>query len=331
MSYGAQVKFGIARQVTGGTAVTVATSYHGFAFVSHDIGLEKDEAISANLTGRFSQGAVYDGINRVLGTVEFEMTPRNMHAAFAAAVNYQPASVTSAALRTLTFLCNTVDYDSTYVKPPFSVYSQFTDAASAEQFFDVQFGQLEMQITNGQFLRGRLTANGGARTPTGTGSASVVADAADVGVLYPWNVCSITFGGTAVGALSDLTVTLNENVDALYTNNASLNPFKYTRTGFREVTVAGTLYLVDRSLFNDFVAGTQRRLLVTLMNTRTAIQSGYFNQVVIDVPQLKLTQFKLPVSGVGEVSVPFQGRGVLDPTSNYELQITTITTWIAGF
>lgn len=331
MSYGAQVKFGIARQAAAGTPVTVATSYHGFGFVSHDIGLEKDEAISQNLTGRFSQGAVYDGINRVLGTVEFEWTPRNMHAAFAACVNWVPASVTSAAIRTLTFLANTVDFDSTYVKAPWTVYSQFTDSNSAEQFYDVQFGQLEMQITNGQFMKGRLTANGGARSPTGTGSAAINADAADVGILFPWNVCSISFAGAAVGEMSDITVTLNENIDALYTNNASLNPYKYTRTGFREVTVAGTLYLVNRTLFNAFTTGTQGRLLVTLMNTRTAIQSGYFNQVVIDVPQLKFTQFKLPVGGVGEVSVPFQGRGVLDPSSNYELQITTVTTWQAGF
>lgn len=331
MTYGAQVKFGIARQASAGTAVTDATSFHGLGFVSHDIGLEKDELISQNNNGVFEQGAVYDGVNRVQGTYEVEVTPRNLNATLAAVVNHSPASTTSGDLRTLVFLPNTQDFSSTLVKAPFTVYSQFTDANSAEHFYDCQFGQLEFQVSNGQFLRARATCNGGSRTATGVGSLNVRPATADVGLLFPWNVCSISLGGVAVAETSDITVTLNENIDALYTNNASLNPYKFTRTAHREVTIAGTLFVANRTLFNNFVAGTQARLLVTLMNTRTAIQSGYFNTLVIDVPQLKFTQFKLPVSGAGEVSVPFQGRGVADPSSNYALQITTITTWQAGF
>lgn len=331
MTYGAQVKFGVARQTAGATPVTIPTSFHGMAFVSHDVGLEKDELISANLIGRFEQGAVYPGTSRVNGTIEFEVTPRNVHAALAMGVNWSPASVTSASIRTLTFLPNTQDYDATYVKAPWTIYSQFTDSNSAEQFYDCQAGQLELQVTNGQFLKGRLTINGGKRTATGVGSAAISPDVADVGVLYPWNVCSISVGGSAVGEMSDITVTLNENIDALYTNNASLDPYKFTRTGFREVTVAGTLFVVNRTLFNNFAADTQARLLITLMNTRTAVQSGYFNTLTIDVPQMKFTQFKMPVSGPGEVSVPFQARGVIDPSSNYAVQFTTITTWQAGF
>lgn len=331
MSYGAQVKFGIARQASGGTAVTAATSYHGFAFVSEDVGLEKEELISQNLIGKFEQGAVYDGINRVLGTIEFEATPRNLLASLAACVNWSPASVTSGSLRTHTWLPNTTDYDSTYVKAPWSVYKQFTDATSAEQFYDAQFGQLEFTVGQGQFLRGRLTQNGGARSANGVGSMDVVANASDVGVLFPWNVCSVSLGGTALGGDSEITVTLNENIDALYTNNASLAPYKYTRTGFREVSVSGTFYMTDRSMLNDFAAGTQRRLVVSLTNTRSAIQSGYFNFFEIDVPQLKITQFKPSAQGPGEVAVQFTGRGVVDPTSSYALQFRTITTYSAGF
>jgi hypothetical protein len=211
------------------------------------------------------------------------------------------------------------------------MYSQFTDSNSAEQYYDLQFGQLELVVSNGQFTRGRITANGGSRTATGVGSTAIAADAADVGVLFPWNTCSLSIGGTGFSEFSDITVTLNENVDMLYTNNASLNPFKATRTGFREVTISGTLYLASRSLFNDFISSTQRRLLLTLANTRTAIQSGYYNTLTIDVPQMKFTNFKLPIAGVGEVSVPFQARGVIDPSSNYAIQFTTITTWQAGF
>lgn len=334
MSYGAQVKFGIARQAAegSGAAVSAAGSYHAIPLLSEDVGFEFDELISQNLTGRFDQGATYAGTSRVNGTIEFEITPRNIGAALAACVNHNPATVTSGtSLKTYTFLPNTADYSATAVKAPFTVYKQFADANSAEQFYDVQFGQLEVSVAQGQFLKGRLTAAGGARSPNGVGSLAVVPDAGDVGRLFPWNVASISYGGAALLTMSEVTIALNEAVTPIHAVNGSLAPLKYSRSGFREVTVNGTFYMNDRTILNNMVAGTQARLLLTLTSTVAAIQSGYFNQLSIDVPQLKITQFKPGVSGPGEVSVSFTARGVLDPTSNYSVQYVLINTYTAGY
>lgn len=331
MSYGAQIKFGIARQSAAGAAVTTATSYFGIALTNEDVGLEKEELISANLTGRFEQGAVYDGVSKVAGTIEFELTPVNMLAALMATVNYAPTIVTSGSLRTATWLPNATDFSSTLVKAPISIYKQFSDASSAEQFYDCQFSQMELSLSQGQFMKGRMTVVGGARTPTGIGSLGVLPPANDVGVLFPWSVASLSLGGSAISQYSDISISLNENVDAIYSMDGTLTPYKYTRTGFREVTVQGTMYFTNRDLLNAFANGTQQRLLVTLQATRSAIQSGYYNTLVIDVPQMKVTAFKPGASGPGEVSVSFTGRGVLDPTSNYAIQYTTITTFAGTF
>jgi hypothetical protein len=295
-------------------------------FVSHDIGLEKEEVISQNLIGRFEQGATYSGASKVNGTIEFEATPRNLLTALGLAVSHVPATVNSGSIRSWTFLPNTVDYDSSYIKAPWSMYSQFSDSNSADLFYDMQFGQLDFVISQGQFTRGRLQCVGGNRVATGVGSANIVPDASDAGRLFPWNVASISYSGAALQTMSDVTVSLNENIDALYTINASLAPFKYTRTGFREVTVNGTFYMTDRSILNNFTGEVQARLLITLVSTIAAVQSGYYNTLTIDVPQLKITQFKPAVSGPGEVSVPFTGRGVIDPSSSYALQLTLINT-----
>ena len=94
MSYGAQTKVGFARQTNPGSyviATAAPTSYHAMGFVSHDIGLEKDELISQNLIGRFEQGATYDGVSRVNGTIEFEATPRNILTALGLAANHVAA------------------------------------------------------------------------------------------------------------------------------------------------------------------------------------------------------------------------------------------------
>jgi hypothetical protein len=66
-------------------------------------------------------------------------------------------------------------------------------------------------------------------------------------------------------------------------------------------------------------------------NTRAVIQSGYYDTFLVDVPQLKFTQFKPGASGPGEVSVSVTGRGVTDPTSDYDVQFTLQNTYAAGY
>jgi hypothetical protein len=128
-----------------------------------------------------------------------------------------------------------------------------------------------------------------------------------------------------------VTVGLNENIEPIYSMNGTLAPLKYTRSAFRQVTAQGTFYMNDRSILNDFVAGTQRQLLITAMNTRAAIQSGYFDTVQVDIPQMKITAFKPSANGPGEVAVSFTARGVLDPTSAYAFQLILINSYAAGY
>ena len=331
MSYGAQTKIGIARQATVTSCVTDATSFHPIAFLSEDVGLEKQEVISQNNTGRFEEGATYSGPSNVAGVIAVEMTPRSLGIALAAVVNHSPASVSSGSVRTLTFLPNTQDFSSTLCKAPFTMYKQWSDANSAELFYDMQFTQIEFAVAQGAFTQCRITDNGGKRLSTGIGSMDIVPSVADARVLFPWNVAYISYGGVAVQDFSDITIALNENINPLYAINATLEPYKYTRNGFRQVSVNGNFYFASRTMLNNFGSDTQARLLVTLINTLTAIQSGYYNTLLIDIPQLKITGFKPATSGPGEVQVPITGRGVADTSSNYAIQFTLTTTWQGNF
>lgn len=331
MSYGTQIKLGIARQTNQGSYVSAATSFHGIALTQEALGYEAQELISANLIGRFDQGASYQGVSTVNGTIDFELTPRNFGAILAATMNNSATQVTSGVVQTYTFYPTTGDYSSTLVQDPWTVYKQWADASSGELFYDCQFSQLDMTFSQGQFMQGKATVTVGARLANGIGSMSVLPDAGDVGLLYPWNVSSLSYAGNAVSNFSDLQISFNEQIDALYTMNGTLSPFKATRKGFREITVNGTLYFSDRVLLNAFIANQQGRLLVTTVNTKTAVQSGYYNSVTIDIPQLKITAFKPGTDGPGEVSVKFTGRGVIDPNSAYSIGITLVNSWAGGY
>jgi hypothetical protein len=217
------------------------------------------------------------------------------------------------------------------VKNPYSIYWQLADASSAEFFYDCQAGQLEFSIAQGAFLRGRMAVVGGRRLSGGVGSLNLVPDAADAQKVFPWNVASISYAGTGLSNMSEVTISINENIEQIFALNGTLFPYKYARGGFREITVNGTFYMSDRTFNNAFVNETQAQLLVTLINSRTSIQSGYFHKLQLDVPQFKITQFKPAVSGPGEVAVPFTGKAKFDSTSLYAFQAILTTTWANGF
>lgn len=333
MAYGAQIKFGMARQtnVGSGNAVTAPGSFHHIPLLSMDVGLEKQEVISQNLTGTFDQGATYDGTANIAGTIEAEATPKALGALLTAVIG-QPASVTSGSLRTLDYIPRTLDVGSGgLVNEPFTIYSQLADASSGEHYFDCQFGQIDFQFQQGQLLKVRAGVVGGRNVPTGIGSMGITLDTADLAAGFLWDVASISVGGAGIANFSDVTVSVNENIEPIYTINGSLLPYKYTRSNYREVTVSGTMIFDSRSMYNDFINSTQRRLLITARNTRFQIQSGYYPTLTIDVPQMKMTTMKPAVSGPSEVSVPFTARGVRDTSSNYTFKATLITTYAGGY
>jgi Phage tail tube protein len=332
MPYGAQIKFAIARQTaTGsGNAVTAPSSFHHIPLLTEDVGLEQQEVVSQNLIGTFDQGATFPGVQNVAGTIEVEATPKQLGALLTAVVG-RPTAVTSASLQNLTYLPRTADFSATILNEPHTVYAQLADSSSAELYFDAQFDQVAFHFQQGQLLKTRVTMAGAQRAATGTGSMGITLDTQDLSGGFLWDVASISVGGTGFPNFTDLTVSINENISALYTINGSLLPYKYTRGGFRECTVQGTLLFDSRSLYNDFTSATYRRLLVTATNKRMQIQSGYYPTLTIDVPQMKITAMKPAISGPGEVSVNFTGRGIKDPSSAYVYAITMITTYAGGY
>jgi len=327
MPYGAQVKYGIARQINVGSYVTAAGSFHHVPLVSEDVGFEKEEVISQNLIGRFEQGAAFDGVAAVRGTIEFEPLPKVLGAILMSVIGRAQTAVVSGSVSALTFLPRTADFSALFPNDPITVYKHFIDANSGEHFYDCQFGQLELTFAQGQLARARATVVGGQRVATGIGSLALPLDTAEAGQGWLWDVTSVSFGGAAIGNFSELTVAINEGLAPVYTLNGTLTPYKYAREAFREVTVSGNMLFDTRSLFNDFITGTQRQLIITARNTRTAIQSGYYPTLTIDVPQLKLTVYKPAVSGPGEVSVPITGRGVIDPSSAYVVKVSLVNTY----
>lgn len=334
MGYGAKVQVFLGRQTAAGSgqAVTDAGSFHHLPHISCDVGLEKEEIISENNAGRFDEGAAYDGVSNVAGTIEFEALPRSLGAVLTGLIG-QPTVVTSGSVKTLSYLPRTADFSSTIINEPFSVLVKDPSVTSSELYFDCQFSQGEFQFAQGQLLRARAVVSQGRRVYGGYGSANYqpTLATADLSAGFLWDVASISVGGTAISNLSNITVSINENIEPVYTLDGTLLPHQASRSAFRAVTVQGQMLFDSRSMYNDFIDSTQRRLLITASNRRVQIQSGYYPTLILDVPQMKISQMKAAYNGPGQVSVPFTARGVLDTTSDYSFKATLSNTYTPGY
>lgn len=330
MSYGTNIKFGIAMQTSGGTPVPAANvgSFYQIPLLSEDFGLEKATIESANLNGSFVRGSIFDGINKVAGTIQMEALPKQLGVLMTACLGDPVRTTSGAAVKNWLFNPRTVDFDSYYCNRPVTVFKQFADASTGDLFYDVQFSDLEFDITAGQLLKVSATAVGGKRVTNGTSmNLGAVFDPTDYNDQWMWAVASVSYGGAAQPNFTDVKIKISANIDPLYGLNQSFDPIKYTRKDFLDVNVTGTFYMSDRAMLNSFVASTTQRLTVSLVNSATAVASGYFMSLLLDVPQVKITEFKPGASGPGEVVVRFSGMGVIDPTSNYAFQATLVNSF----
>jgi hypothetical protein len=90
--------------------------------------------------------------------------------------------------------------------------------------------------------------------------------------------------------------------------------------------VNGTIVFQSFSEWDRFQAGSEARLTIAL--TQTAISS---NLVLIDVPQMRYSTLPINIGGPGPIAVQFTGRGMIDPTSGYSLEITVVNTRVSGY
>lgn len=324
MPYGNDAGIGIALQNSFGTAAAVG-SLHQIPVLNEDFWLQQEELISQNLNGRFDQGDSYSGKRQYGGTLEMEAQPKALGVMLCAAIN-DPTVITSGSVKGHTFLPRTGDWDRFAPNRPFSYYKWLAEAASnsAQLFYDLFGSRFELQLSEGGFLIARMGAAGGK-----TSTVASQALTADVGRRWPWNQASLSLGGAASGVISDFSLVHDEGVNPRWYLDGQLTAGRGRRESSRTVRISGTMLFESQTEYNNFVNETSQALVVTVQDTTTAIQSGYFNQLQISIPSFRWTQLPIPVRGPTALEVSFEGRGLYNANSGHTVRYTLQNTFAA--
>lgn len=289
-------------------------------FLSSSVGKNIPPLYSESMRGIFEEGDSYAGPHMNDGDIDVEATPSALNILLHAMLNRETL-VTSGSVKTMTFKPRVTDWDDVSAGRPFTVY-QSLKVGSAFKFGNMNATSLEMNFATGELLKAKLSVVGGAFNQTAPTSATQVTQ----NMHWPWDTTSISFNGSANSDVVDLTIKLDESIEPVHTLNASKLPSGTARSASRTLTVEGTTRFRNQTEYQQFLSQSYQTLSIHTKGV-TSIQSGYTENLTIDIPRLRYEEFKPVPEGVGDLTVSFTARGKVDVTSGLSaIDLLTVTT-----
>lgn len=318
-NYGMRSYVGIAFQNSFGNPNI--TSLHFIPFLNENVVADNAPFVSENMRGIFDEGDDYEGLNTIAGDLEVEAQPISLGAMLQAVLG-SPSTVNSGGIYTHTFKPRTDDFDQYAANIPLTYY-KWLDAGSALVYYDLVGTGLELGIANGELLKCKLSLIGGVAT-----IGSNIAASYPTGRRWPWDVTSAQIGGAAVADFKNLTVAIAENIEAEHTLNGVKTPSHLKRSGFRTVSINGTMKFKNHSEYDAWKNQTERSF-VAYFKGATEIQSGYYDALKIEAPALRWREVKPAIGGPGPIEVDVSGMAKYLATSATAIEITLVNTQAA--
>lgn len=320
MAYSQKSNIGLIFQNSFGTPGAV-TSIHFIPHLSDNVALAIPPMYSENQRGVFDEGDTYEGPRTVAGDLQSEAQPIALGAMLKSIMNLE-SSTQSLGIYTHLFKPRTVDFDEVSAGNPVTHYS-YLDTGSAMLFSDLNGTSLEIGIANGELLKSTVSYVGGNFTQNANVAATY-----SVGRRWTWDQSSLTIATSAQPEIQNLTITLDESLEAQHTLNNSKYPSRIKRTGFRTVAVAGTILFDNQLEYQEFLSQSERELVMTFTG-QTEIQSGYFEVCEIKLPLMRYEEAAPAAEGPGQIAMSVTARGKYSVTSATAMQISLTNTQAA--
>ena len=316
MGYGIGGFLGICKQNSFGTALTA--SYEYIPIISESLTTDIEELVSESIQNRYEEGDSYTGRLSVTGDIVFEPHP-TLLGHFLRGCLGQSSSTLVGSVYTHIFEGRQTDFDTDKCAlPPYTIVA-YRNNGLAWQFSDAQINNLSFEVSAGAIVR--CTANVLARV-----SSLVAAPTASfqTGKSYLWSQGSYSVAGGANPALENITVNVENNVEAVDLIDGTNAASKYKRTTYRNFGVSGSLDFSVQSEYAKFRASSEQAAVLTL--TGDTITTSQSNLIKLDVPSMRYTSFPTGMTGPGRISASFEGKGKYNTGSATAMKVTIVNT-----
>jgi hypothetical protein len=308
---------GITMQQSYGTAYTTGMKF--LPFISESLNEDIPPITHEGINGRYDEGDDYEGAHAIAGDINFEVDPCMIGyfiKGFCGANSYEITTVTSYYYQH-EFMPDPTDFDSMAAAPPVTL-EVYRDAGSAFQYYDCIINTLSFQFANSQLVKCTTGVIGGNFTKAAKQTASYEPFSE-----FTWDQTSISISAAAIDEIQDLTITLNNNLEATYTLDGTKFPNRIKRSGRRTIEISGTLLFVSQAEADIFRAQTERRMVV---HTKQGS-----NQIEMDIPSMRYRAFPVNIGGPGQIGVGFTAAAKYNAGSGTAIQFITKVTSLASY
>src|SRR3990167_9355764 len=307
MSYGMRGDLLVQFQNSYGTPLT--SSQFAVPFLREGLRWQEAQLEEGNMYQRFAEGPRHRGPWSIAGDVALDADPRGMGFALRSVLGQ---SVTTSGTNTSAHVMEPrqVDFDAGVAALTPLTAEVNRDVGSAFQYSDLLGNTLGLQIRHGQLLGATwgLVGAGFTRKAAATPSFAVTPP-------FKWDQCSFNWNAVAITEVRDLSLTVNNNLEAVHTLVASRSPRKIMRGGMQTVELTGTLAFEQHSYFDWYDAGSEFPMTLHLAGQAPST-------LLIDMPKVRLLSFEPVVAGPGRVEAAFTARAMYHVSSLTAIRFT---------
>jgi len=271
----------------------------------------------AGMYGRMSQSPAHQGLFSVTGDLTAEASPDSL-GWFLSSVVGAPTTTSGTNTQTHVYKPQASDFDGLAATTPLTMEIS-RDVGSAGLYSDLCGNTLSLGIANGELLTTTLGVVGGAFTKQVASSPTF-----PTAKPFKWDQMSGSFNGAAITDIQDMTININNNLEARHTLVTSGTPQKIKRTAPQVIELSGTMLFQSHSYWTAWESGNEFPFVVNFAGAETP------NNLKIDVPKMRLTSFDPVVGGAGIVTAAFAASAEFSTTSNTAIEITLVNT-VAGY
>lgn len=330
---------GIGVESVGGAGATGAYSaaiMDYIPFVSESMVRERQDLPDPSIWTNFDERKMYNGAQRVSGGVQTVvhplLTPYFCRTAFDVTTTGRNALLlngtnSDAGLYAHRFVTGQTQFHSGSGSDLPTITMEVNrgpvmGAGSSFVYYNCAANALEFVVEAGQFLRCNVEMIGRDAGGKPRATPSYVPPAT-----FLWNTVSVAVNNASKPYYESLTVRLENNLESVPTLDGRLLPDLVKRNDFRRVSVNGTLSFRNFEDYDSFLNGSETAMTLTAVGNAVATTgSNKEERLVIDVPKFRYATYAPNISGPGRLVVNFTGRGMIDPTSLYSLQVTFVNT-----
>lgn len=289
------------------------TSQHAIPITEESLVFGIDPIVEAGMYGRLHESPYHEGLHSVNGNIGMEAHPIAMGWLLRAALD-APTTTSDTGNQTHVFKPRTADFDARAAADPATV-EVYRDVGSAGLYYDCFGNTLDINIANGELVTMNLGIIGAGWK--GNAKATPTFPTAKA---FIWDQASAQFDSKVIDVISDLTISINNNLEPNYTLTNTKTPFRVKRSAQQMIEISGTFIYEQQSYWQAWEDQLEKSLVIFIKGQETPYT------IKFDIPAFRFKTYEPNMAGAGLVEASFTAGAMYHNNSATTMEVTLVNT-----